>query len=166
MSDEIFYEYSIYKNARLLNVENYKNKFIIALFNEDELIIPYNAKVEKLLESLIGQNAFEIAVYCDSLGLKKLAMQLKDFLAEDFKAFNISEIIAMAQNDKKWAQENLVHILNGKLLSMQKVGLHFYKMFLSYKFYVELPRERKGEVLLMGRLYRDYLRFIKNLTKE
>ena len=165
-TQEIFYEYSIYKNSTLQNIENYKNRFLIAVFDNEELVISYNAKIEKLLQSLIGQNAFEIARYCNELGLKSLALQIKEFHKEDFRTFNVDEIVQMAQNDKDWAQENLAYVLSGKKLSMEKAGLNFYNLFLSYKFYVELPENRRGEVLLMGRLYRDYQRFIKNLTKE
>ena len=165
-TQNIFYEYSIYKDAVLQSIENYKNRFLIAVFDDEELVISYNYKIEKLLQSLIGQSAFEIARYCSELGLKSLAMQIKEFHKEDFQIFNVDEIVTMAQSDKDWAQENLAYVLCGKKLSMERAGLNFYNLFLSYKFYVKLPENRRGEVLLMGNLYRDYQRFIKNLTKE
>ncbi len=164
--EEIFYEYSIYTNRRLEEIENYQNRFLIAKFGSDELVIQYNAKIEKLLHSLIGQNAFEIAKYCSDLGLKSLALLIKDFHKEEFHIFNIDEIVQMASKDKEWAKEHLAYVLSGKKLGVERAGLYFYNLFLSYKFYVELPKNRRGEVLLMGRLYRDYQRFIKNLVKE
>ena len=163
---EIFYEYSIYKNAYLKSIENYQNRFLIANFDGSELVIGYNAKIEKLLYTLIGQNAFEIAKYCSDVGLKNLAVQIKEFHKEEFRTFNIDEIVQMAHSDKEWAKQNLAYVLSGKKLSIERAGLYFYNLFLSYKFYVQLPQNQKGEVLLVGRLYRDYWQFIKNLRKE
>ncbi|BCD61991.1 heat-inducible transcriptional repressor [Nitratiruptor sp. YY08-26] len=164
--EEIFYEYGIYNNPLLKSIDNYKNKYIIALFENSEFLLPYNKKVEQQLQKMIGLGAFDITNFFTNIGYVSVGKRLKEFIQEDFKIYNDSEIIAMAQQDSSWAKANLYAIYSGQKLLQEDVGLRFSHMFLSYKFYIDLPKNLKGEMLLMGRLYRNYHKCIKNLMKE
>ncbi len=164
--EEIFYEYGIYKNPSLRAIERYKERYIIADFDGSEFLLPYNKRVERQLQNMVGYGAFDIASYFTSLGYLSLGKRLKEFVQEDFGICNNREIIAIAQQDMRWAEENLPSIFSGQKLLQEDAGVRFSNMFLSYKFYIELPKKYKGEMLLMGRLYRNFQKCIKNLIKE
>ncbi|BCD67877.1 hypothetical protein [Nitratiruptor sp. YY09-18] len=162
-SQSIFCEYSLYKNLILTHIENLNNKFLILGFDTKELIVPYNAKVAALLQNFVGVQAFDIARMLYDYDMVNLANRIKEFLKDEFKICNIDEIVDMANDDKRWANSYLIYVLSGKNLIQEPIGLRFYDNFLSYKFYVSINNEKKGEVLLVGKLHRNYLKFMQNL---
>ncbi len=159
-------EYSIYSHRLLSRVERCKERFLVAMFEDEELVLPLNEKVEELLKAYIGKPAFEVAQVCADVGLIGLSEKIKDFITENFEICNIEELVALSFEDREWAKEHLEDIVSGKKLAYQKSGLSFSGSYMSYKFTIHTEPQRRGEVLLMGRLYRDYDTFLKNLRKE
>jgi len=164
--ESIFCEYTLFDKSRLIGLENYKDRFLVAYFEAGEFVLPYNAKVYQVFERLLGKSGLEISEVCQDIGLVGLGVRLKKFLEREFKVFNIHELIELAKENEEWATKDLQKVCSGEKLYRQKTGLSFLGNFLNYKFYVNIDRERKAEVLLMGHLHRNYLKVIQNLTKE
>jgi len=159
-------EYNLYRNSHLKEVKNYKNRFLVLGFDDEELILPYNEKVEKYLGSLIDKPALDVAQHCMNVGLRGICGKIKSFIAEDFGLCNLEELLELGLEDTSWAKTNFTDIVKGKRLTYEKPGLKFDGKYLSYKFFVVHEPHKRAEVLLFGRLYRDYCAFLKNLEKE
>lgn len=164
--EPIFCEYTLFDESRLVGLENYKDKFLVAYFESGEFVLPYNAKVHKIFDGLVGKTGLEISDICKDIGLVGLGVRLKEFLEREFKVFNIHELMELAQQNEEWATKDLQKVCSGEKLYRQKAGLSFLGNFLSYKFYLDINKEKKAEVLLMGHLHRNYLKVIENLKKE
>ncbi len=162
----IFCEYTLFPKTKLVHLENYKDRFMIAQFENGEFIIPFNPKIYTIFDKLVGVNGLEISNICNDLGLVRLSMKLKEFFEEEFKVFNIHELMQLAQENEQWAQNDLQKVCTGEQLYKKKAGLDFHGNFLSYKFYLDINEEKRAEVLLMGHLHRNYLKLIQNLKKR
>ncbi|MRI58151.1 MAG: hypothetical protein C6H99_01445 [Epsilonproteobacteria bacterium] len=161
---EVVCEYSRYKRAPLQEVQNYDNRFLVVVFGDEELILAYNEKVEKFLDSLVGKEALDVAEHCMSVGLMAAGQKIKSFATEEFELYNLEELLRLGVADSSWAKANLVDIVKGRRLAWEKPGLRFEGKYLSYKFFV--ISEKRAEVLLLGELHKDYCAFLKNLDKE
>ncbi|BCD60153.1 MULTISPECIES: hypothetical protein [unclassified Nitratiruptor] len=163
-NDEIFCEYLIYENIHLRSIENYKNRYIIALFdNQKEYLIPYNEKLEEFLANHIDLDLESLYKLLDAVGLVGLASELKKFAQEDFHIYNMQELLAIAKEHDLWAKSDLPKIMSGEKLVRQKPGVMFHDNFLTYKFYIDIDERKKGEMLLMGHLFRNFQQFIQKL---
>lgn len=164
----LFCEYSLYENCTFHGVEAFKNRFLILLFDERELVIPYNKNIERFLYRLIGKEAADIANILQEYDMVALGRKIKEFLQEDFKIYHINEIVQMAIEDKAWADAHLEYVLSGKKLALERPGVTFYKNFLGYKFYISIKNieKKRGEVLLLGQLHKNFTRYIQNLQRS
>jgi len=161
--ERIFCEYSLYSDLALSSVETIGQNYLVLVFEERELVIPYNPRIAQLLRGFVGVRAIDVAQALYDYDMVNLAGEIKEFLKEEFKICNIDEIVDMASDDKRWANTYLTYVLSGKNLAQEPAGLKFYDNFLSYKFYVTIDESKRGEVLLMGKLHRNYLKFMENL---
>ncbi|BAF70232.1 HrcA family transcriptional regulator [Nitratiruptor sp. SB155-2] len=163
-NDEIFCEYLIYENIHLRSIENYKNRYIVAIFdNEKEYLIPYNEKLEEFLANHIDLDLESLSKLLNEVGLIGLASELKKFAKEDFHIYNMRELLAIAKEHDAWAKTDLPKIMSGEKLVRQKPGIMFHDNFLAYKFYIDIDEHKKGEMLLMGHLFRNFQQFIQKL---
>ena len=164
--DSIFCEYALYENVRLQEVEPFKKRFIVAVFDNGEFIIPYSERIEKFLKEHIGKTAQELSDLFYSVGLISLAKSIKESVKEDFELLNVREILELAQEHERWSARDLRDLMSGEQLIMQKRGLYFNDDILTYKFTIEIDERRYGEMMLMGHLFRNYQKFLENLHKE
>ncbi len=164
--EPIFCEYTLFDESTLVGLENYKDRFLVAYFESGEFVVPYNTKVHKIFEGLVGKTGLEISEVCKDIGLVGLGVRLKEFLEREFKVFNLCELVELARQNEEWAKEDLQKVCSGEELYRQKAGLRFLGNFLNYKFYLDINHKTKAEVLLMGHLDRNYLKVIQNLKKE
>lgn len=163
---DLFCEYTLYEKRTFSGLEAYKERFLILLFEDRELVIEYNKSVERFLRHLVGKQAIDVANMLQEYDMVALGRKIKEFLREDFKIYHIDEIVKMAAEDSSWADAHLEYVLSGKKLALERPGVTFYKNFLSYKFYVSIEKEQKGEVLLLGQLYKDFARYTQNLQRS
>ena len=158
---KIFCEYYTMKEKRLNSVERYKDYLIIKL-EDEELLIRYNKNLERFLQNQIGRDSFELARICQEIGLVSFSNTLKRFLQKEFKICAIEEIVDIAKEDTEWAKHNLQDLLNGSKLYERSRGVTFEDRLLSYKFKIAKSKD-KGEMLLLGKVHRDFGGFINTL---
>ncbi len=163
---DLFCEYTLYEKRTLSGLESYKDRFLILLFEDKELVIPYNRSIERFLRRLVGKQAVDVANILQEYDMVALGRKIKEVLREDFKIYHIGEIVQMAAQDQDWADAHLEYVLSGKKLANERPGVTFYKNFLSYKFYVSIEKEKQGEVLLLGQLYKDFARYTQKLQRS
>ncbi len=162
----IFCEMSLYRDTKLVTVENFQGRFLVLVFENGEAVIEYNEKLEKILQKYRGNSSFAVAQMLSYLGMTRVAKKIKQTLLQEFQIFSLKEILEIAREDSNWANRNFVSLMDGEMLQTEKPGLKLYNDFLSYKFSVEIDEKLKGEMLLFGHLYRNYTAFINTLRKE
>ncbi len=165
-TENIFCEFAVYENVRLQHIEPFKRRYIVAVFENGEFLIPYSERVEQFLKKHIGKSAFELSELFYGVGLVSLAKALKESVKENFELLNVHEILELAQEHEQWAKRDLPVLLSGEQLISQESGLHFYEDILTYKFTIDIDEKRYGEMMLMGHLFRNYQKLLKNLHKE
>ncbi len=159
---QIFCEYYVLQNKPLTHVERYRN-FLIAVFEDMEFVTPYNKNLERFLKSQIGKEAFDLAKDCYEIGLVKLSKNLKVFLKKRFELCALEEVVDISHDSKEWAGEHLPKLLDGTMLYEGSEGVRFWSDLLGYKFRIAEDKELKGEMLLIGKIYRDFGGFINSL---
>lgn len=164
--ENIFCEYALYENAKLQEVEPFRKRFIVAVFDNSEFLIPYSERIETFLKEHIGKSALELSELFYSVGLVSLAKSLKESVKEDFELLNVHEVLELAQEHENWAARDLPDLMSGERLLCQKSGLQFNNDILTYKFSLDIDGNRYGEMMLMGHLFRNYKKFLENLHKE
>jgi len=160
----IFCEYYTFENRTLTQVERCGGH-LLCHFGDREFVVRYNRKLEAFLEGQIGRKAFALSEDCRKVGLVQFAKDLRRFLQDRFEIFAIEEIVDICRIDPTWAKVHLPSYMDGSLLHREQEGLFFEADLLRYKFRIVLGEgSRHGEMLLLGRLYRDFDGFI-NLLK-
>ncbi|MRJ02134.1 MAG: hypothetical protein GXO19_05050 [Epsilonproteobacteria bacterium] len=161
-SSHIFCEYYLFRNRAFTGMERYRN-YLVCTFEGRELIVEYNKNMERFLQNQIGKRAFELSEDCRTIGLVHFAKSVRALLQESFTICTVEEIVEISRENPKWADENLPTYLDGTLLYERDRGLLFESDLLSYKFQIVKEEDLKGEMLLLGRVYRDFGGFINTL---
>jgi heat-inducible transcriptional repressor len=160
----IFCEYYVLRNKPLSQVERYRN-FLVAVFEDMEFVAPYNKNLERFLKSQIGKRAFDLAKDCYAIGLVQFSKNLKDFLKKGFKMCAVDEAVELSADSREWASRYLPKLFDGSMLYEGSEGVRFFDNLLSYKFRIKRD-ELRGEMLLVGKVYRDFEGFINRIKGE
>ncbi len=163
--EHIFCEVTEYKRLFLNGVHNYDNRFLICDFENEDFILPYNKNLERFFSNQIGQEGLKLSQICNDIGLINISKSLKRFLTRNFSHFMLKEVIEIANEDMEWANRFLPSLLDGTFMYNTKKGLKFYNSILTFKFSVN-QKNSCSEVLLVGRVYRNYLKLINQLKGE
>ena len=161
---QIFCEYYVLQNKPLSHVERYRD-FLVVVFEDVEFVVPYNKNLERFLKSQIGKKAFDLAKDCYEIGLVRFSKNLKEFLKKGFKMCAVDEAVELSSDSREWASRHLPKLFDGTMLYEGSEGVRFYNNLLSYKFRIK-DNDLKGEMLLVGKVYRDFEGFINRIKGE
>ncbi len=169
------YNYGIYcvleknKNSVLSEIINTKNRFLILVFDDEEIVIKYHPKIEIFLKGFIGCNMSELRKISSSVGLYELHNKLNKIALQNalFKE-GMNELYDIA---KEYDDEGFVDkVLDPNFSDSLNVGIYFDDFVPQGCMAVKqnaVINEETLQMFCLGRLDSDFESFLNfNDTKE
>jgi len=159
-------EFGIYSivfenNKQNLNeILNLDNRFLVLNFDKDEIVLKFNAKVEKFLANLVGIDLEQLETIAMQVGLSELKNKISQlrrskilFLENEKIALDIFE----KRSFKKAITPDLERIFGSNLIFLND---EYLGMKLDVNF-----EGKEAKMLCAGSIYNDYERFLNNLKE-
>jgi len=167
-------EYEIYclatksKKDWLKEIINVDNRYLILTFDEHEVVLKYNGKVEKFLTGLVGLEIRELKSIASQVGLYDLHKKLSDLISssEILKAGE-SELYEIAKKirDKKF----LEYLLDYEFTLNLSDGIYFDGFVprgcLAFKQPAKID-DQSAELFCFGSVQSDFSSFLYKLCNE
>jgi heat-inducible transcriptional repressor len=142
----------------LKEVLNYKNRFLILVFDNLEISIKYNSKIDNFLNEFINYNIENIKDVTSKLGLKEICHVLELHTNDLVKSFNEKVLMKMII-DKKVDNNYINNIKSVQNLSKYKDGIYFDKIvpndFMAIKQNIFIGG-KEANILLIGEVNKNF----------
>ena len=147
----------------LEEILNLNDRFLVLNFSADELVLKYDARVEKFLQNLLGISLDRLSLVCAQVGLSELRSKIKE-LKRTRIYFQENEILAF----RMFEDERYKMILQPDFAVHMSEPLTFAPIFedgfMGLKFKADFEG-RNAVMICAGSVFSDYLNFI-NQIKE
>lgn len=151
------------ENETFCELINHKNRFMILVFNSEEIVIKFDERAFKFLHNLLGLSLSELEKTAMQVGLSELRAKIRElkrskivFLANEIVAYKIF-------NDNR-----------AKMLLDPEISLRFNKNIIFLPFFNEgfmgIKRDvtyngKEATMLCAGSIYEDFDKFFNFLTE-
>jgi len=165
---KLFCVVRFYEPNFLQEVINSGERFLIAVFQNGEVVMPYNNTLERFLRELIGLEINDLIKISEEVCAFSLHKKLKSLLSEgaSIKEGNSELINMMGVNGS--GLDSFEDYINGDILDRVLDGIYFQNIvpegFMAIKQEISIDK-RNAKMLIAGRLFRDYKKFY-SLIKE
>ena len=150
-------------DTRLLEILNLNDRFLILNLDSDEIVIRYDARIEKFLQNLLGVGLNKLETICAQVGLSELRSKIRE-LKRTKIYFQENEILAF----KMFGDERFKMMLDPGFAAQMNEGLTFSPLFDEGFMGLKLKMTYLGypcEMICAGSIYSDYVKFL-NKIKE
>jgi len=150
------------RNYILSEVIRVGERFLILIFDDEEFVIQYHAKIEAFLNSFIGFNMDELRKIASSVGLYELYSKLNKVILQNalFKE-GVNELYDIAQ---EYDDEDFVNkVIEPSFLDSLNVGIYFDGFIPKGCMAVKqnaLVNEEALQIFCLGRLSSDFESFL------
>lgn len=148
-------------NENLNNVINYRDKFIILEFQNNEIVLKFSQKIYLFLANLIGKNLNDLEDIAMKIGLKELKNKIF--------SLKYSQIFYLANQNIAFKIFDDLRFFNPTFLGNFRSNLTFLKSlndegFLSAKFDINFNGE-VSKMLCLGSVYENYEEYFNTIKK-
>ncbi len=156
------------KTSILNEVVSVAKRFLILVFDDEEVVLKYHNKVEIFLKDFIGYSMKDLRNIASSVGLYELHNKLNDiFLKEELFEEGVNELYSIAQelNDRAFIQR----IESPSFLDALSVGVYFDDFVPNGCMAVKhnaLVNKEASQIFCFGKLDSDFEGFLNNGLKE
>jgi len=160
--------YSLYcvlkkkRNSVLSEIMRVGERFLILIFDDEEFVIQYHAKIETFLNNFIGCNMDELRKIASSVGLYELYSKLNKVILQNalFKE-GVNELYDIAE---EFDDEDFVNkVIEPSFLDSLNVGIYFDGFIPKGCMAVKqnaLVNEEALQIFYLGRLNSDFESFL------
>ena len=118
---DIFYTLKFNSSNSLKEILNIDNRYLILVFEYNEMILEYNNVYEKLLQEFIYHDIEELILLAKNLGALQLSSLLSDFVRQQSVRYNgLSALANMSNSD-----EYIKYMIDAKVLDDIDRGFYF-----------------------------------------
>ena len=150
-------------NELLREVLNYNNRFIVLVFDEDEIIMKFEPRIYKFLLNLVGISLKDLEIASIQVGLSGLRSKIKELKNSKIE-FLANEVVAY----KIFKDERFKILLNPSIAVNFGKNLifspYFESGFMGIKRAVKLG-EKDATMICAGSVYEDYDKFFNYITE-
>ncbi len=152
------------KNSSLSEIMRVGERFLILVFDDEEFVIKYHAKVEIFLNNFIGCSMIELRKIASSVGLYELYSKINKVLLQNalFKE-GINELYDIAQ---EYDDEDFINkVVEPSFLDSLNVGIYFDDFVPKGCMAVKqnaLVDEEALQIFCLGRLDSDFESLLNN----
>ena len=150
------------RNSVLSEIIRVGERFLILIFDDEEFVIQYHAKIETFLNNFIGCNMEELRKIASSVGLHELSSKLNKVILQNalFKE-GVNELYDIAQeyNDEDFVNK----VIEPSFLDSLNFGIYFDGFIPKGCMAVKqnaLVNEEALQIFCLGRLNSDFESFL------
>lgn len=166
---KFFGVYSIFKKDsvnRLEGVYNIENKFLLLIFEKDEVVVSNNKLISAFLGQFEGYDVKDIYQVAKENSISELIYKLKDLVDGGVKNFNHKELISVANSNEEWSERNFASYFNGDIIDSNEDGIYFEHF--APKDHMVIKRDcivenTRGSLLILGHMSRDFNHFYSSI---
>ncbi|MBR8462024.1 HrcA family transcriptional regulator [Campylobacter sp. faydin G-24] len=150
-------------DQNLEEILNLNDRFLVLSFEQDEIVLKYDTRVEKFLQNLLGVSLNKLEVVCSQVGLSELRSKIRELKRAKIY-FQENEVLAFQMFD----DERYKMIFEPSFAALMNDGLTFAPVFKDEFMGLKLDINFQGDSAVMicaGSVYIDYVKFI-NKIKE
>lgn len=154
----------INESDKLLNVFVAGSKYIIAEFEQGEVLFRGDAHLKSFLDEFLGLEASQIRVLSAHYGVQEAYAKLSEYIfSKEAAVVNQDELLEIAKEDRGWAKEMMPHFMDGKVAAETQLGIYFGSLipegYMAVKTEAKIG-DKRGEMMYVGHLSRDFGSFL------
>ena len=149
----------------LVKIQNINDEFLIVVFDNAKVCVPYTKRIEKFLEEFYKFDIYELLKISDEFRVDSLHYAIKEVLKNSFYHFNKTALIELAYNNKSWSKKFFSSFYNGDIENYLNNGVDTSMVpfgSLSYKQDCFLD-DKKYKIVCIGNTTKDFGNFLKNI---
>jgi len=153
-------------DAKLSEIINIEERFLLIVFEEKSVVLQYNEKVEKFLNGLIGYDISKIKEISLNVGLYELKKKIEQLLAHNIILKEKEEVLYdMAKSSGYY--KNVKSFMNSSLFDRLGNGVYFEELvpqgYMAIKYNTQINK-KEANLFCLGRANKDYKEFIRAIS--
>jgi len=153
-------------DLKLSEIVNVDNRFLLIIFDEKSIVLKYNEKVEKFLNTLIGYDIAKVKDISINVGLYELKKKIEQLLADNIVLKEKEEVLYdMAKVSGFYS--NLKSFMNSSLFDNLQNGVYFEELvpqgYMAIKCSTTVD-EKDANLFCLGEANKDYKEFIRAIA--
>lgn len=163
--ENLFDRYRLYcvikpfETNRLVEVDVFRGRYVVALFEKGEFIVPHSEALERYLKELVGYRIDEVRWLLKSVGMTMLALKMGVEADREIRVYGVPVLMYAGLNDPEWGRKRLCSFMEGWVINDLQNGLYFEPVaprgHLALQFDIKKHSE-KIRILCVGPLDRNY----------
>ncbi|MDL0089217.1 HrcA family transcriptional regulator [Campylobacter gastrosuis] len=165
----ICYKYDLYcmifgsNDQNLDEILNLSDRFLVLKFSKDEIVLKFDARVEKFLSNLLGVSLNKLEIVASQVGLNELKNKIRELKRTKIQ-FQENEILAF----KMLSDERVKLIFEPSFESLMSENIAFYPLFNDGFMGLKLRANYLGNEAVMicgGSIYANYVKFLNEIRE-
>ncbi len=153
-------------DIKLSEIINVEDRFLLIVFEDRSVVLKYNEKVEKFLNSLIGYEIEKIKDISINVGLYELKRKIDNLLMDNIVLKEREEVLYDMAKGSEFYQ-NIKSFMNSSLFEHLQNGIYFEELvpqgYLAIKCDTTVD-EKEANIFCLGRANKDYNEFFKAIA--
>lgn len=164
--ENIFFIAKFIKENNLVETINVRDKYLLLVFSEGEIVVEYSNALERFLQGFLGYDLSDLKQVCNQVGAYNLGRKIDSFLSDnELQRAGNRELLDMYHNST--VDENFfINSIDGSLIDRVENGLNFISKEYMLIKQDALIEERKAKLISIGHLSRDFENFFNKAMKE
>ncbi len=163
---DIYCMLQLKNDLKLSEIINVEDRFLLIVFEDKSVVLKYNEKVERFLNSLIGYDMSKVKDISINVGLYELKKKIENLLMENIVLKEKEEVLyEMAKNSSFY--QNIKSFMNSSLFDNLQNGVYFEELvpqgYMAIKCNTTVDK-KDAELFCLGKANKDYKEFIKAIA--
>ena len=163
---DIYCMLQLKNDLKLSEIINVEDRFLLIVFEDKSVVLKYNEKVERFLNSLIGYDMSKVKDISINVGLYELKKKIENLLMENIVLKEKEEVLyEMAKNSSFY--QNIKSFMNSSLFDNLQNGVYFEELvpqgYMAIKCNTTVDK-KDADLFCLGKANKDYKEFIRAIA--
>ncbi|MGM0534057.1 MAG: hypothetical protein ACQERK_06145 [Campylobacterota bacterium] len=142
----------------LQEVKNIENRYLLVVFELNEIAVKYNRLLEKFLNDFLGNEIEKVAAVITQIGIEPFATKIIEALASNIKTFNKPKLFEADLDEEFGAY------YDGTVINIAK-PIEMYDQMLKVKLRVQNVDGQMYDLFVFSELTGDFKNFIRSIRE-
>jgi len=142
----------------LKELKNIDNKYLLVIFEQEEIAVRYNRLLEKFLSDFIGNEIEKIAAVIEEIGLEPFRAKINTAISLNIKTFNKQKLFTLEHLD------GFASYYDGSIINKSAFDTKLDGKRLSVKINIKDLKGKSYELFIFGELTNDFKNFIRSIS--
>ncbi len=163
---DIYCMLQLKNDLKLSEIINVEDRFLLIVFEDKSVVLKYNEKVEKFLNSLIGYDMSKVKDISINVGLYELKKKIENLLMENIVLKEKEEVLYEMAKSSNFYQ-NIKGFMNSSLFDNLQNGVYFEELvpqgYMAIKYNTTVDK-KDANLFCLGKANKDYKEFIRAIA--